>query len=104
MVSDLEVAAEGLRINLKAALEFDNQATAEDTLLALRARENILAACVYRREPLEDQPEVLGPFKVFAKYQHPGVTEPFVPPQEPGETRFADDSLYVVQSFVINED
>jgi hypothetical protein len=88
MITDLEVAAEGLNINLTAALDFGDARAAEDILSALRARPRIIAACVYAGST------------PFAQYQRADVTKPFAPPALPGKTRFADGQLHVFRSFV----
>jgi signal transduction histidine kinase/DNA-binding response OmpR family regulator len=92
MIADLEVAADGLRANLAAALEFDDQPNAEKTMEALSARRNVVYACVYK--PQEERG-----LRPFATYQRSDIKTPFVPPLEPGLTRFAGDYLYVVRPF-----
>ncbi|HSB61984.1 MAG TPA: response regulator, partial [Vicinamibacteria bacterium] len=47
MVSDLAVAAEGLAILVRPALDFGDPRFAEDTLNALRAQPNVVSAAVY---------------------------------------------------------
>ena len=76
MVNDLRVAADGLAINLRPALDFDDTANAEATLSSLSARENVVAARLYQKdgrpladyrraaaapEALPDQPPADGP-------------------------------------------
>ena len=46
---DLSVQAEIIGENSAAALEFDNPQTAQETLASLKARTDIVAACVYRK-------------------------------------------------------
>jgi signal transduction histidine kinase/DNA-binding response OmpR family regulator len=96
MVSDLEVAADGLRINLAAALEFDDQANAEKTLAALTARPHIAAAWVYKPQEGEG-------LKVFAQYQRPDIAEKLEPPAKPGATRFENGHLFVLRPFPLGD-
>ncbi len=50
MAQDLGVAAEGIAINVKPALDFGDAQSAENILASLRARENAMAAVVYDRD------------------------------------------------------
>ena len=50
MVADLAVAVEGLEILVRPALDFDDPRFAEDALGALRARANVVAGAVYRKD------------------------------------------------------
>ncbi|HUJ11454.1 MAG TPA: PAS domain-containing protein [Verrucomicrobiae bacterium] len=47
---DLSVQAEIIGENCAAALEFDNPQTAQETLASLKARTDIVEACVYRKD------------------------------------------------------
>ena len=58
MVNDMAVTADGLAINLTAALDFGDQRSAAEILGALRVRPNLVSAAVFG----EDE-------KVFAQYQ-----------------------------------
>ena len=75
MANDLRVAANGIAINLRPALEFEDAANAEVILSALQARENVMAARLYdaagkpfadyrrsngRAAPLPDMPPPTG--------------------------------------------
>ncbi len=50
VVRDLSVQAKIIGENCAAALEFDNPRTAQETLTSLKARPDIVAACVYRHD------------------------------------------------------
>jgi signal transduction histidine kinase/DNA-binding response OmpR family regulator len=69
MATDLQVAAEGITINVTPALDFADQRLAEDILGALRARANVVSACIFGADG-----------KVFAHYLRPGEPGPFQPP------------------------
>jgi signal transduction histidine kinase/CheY-like chemotaxis protein len=102
MISDLEVAADGLRINLAAALEFTDQENAEKTLAALAARPHVVAAWVYRPEQVEgsDPPRFVP--KLFAKYQRADVSAGLEAPSAPGQTRFEKGQLFVLRAFPVD--
>src|SRR5436190_17395630 len=69
MVSNLATLAEIVGKNCTAALAFNDQTVAEETLNALRAEPHIVAACVYKQNG-----------KSFAKYTRLGSKEAFTPP------------------------
>jgi signal transduction histidine kinase len=84
---DLASMAEIVASNSTAALAFGDQASAEETLAALRARPGIVGACLYDRDGA-----------VFARYARDRDQASFQPPllQEPG-TRFALRHVEVFQ-------
>jgi signal transduction histidine kinase/DNA-binding response OmpR family regulator len=71
MVKDLEIAAKGLGINSKAALEFDDATSAQNILAALQARPNVMAARIFNAEG-----------KTFADY-HRDPSQPVALPDQP---------------------
>jgi hypothetical protein len=62
---DLSALARITAENSTAALSFDDPASAEQTLYALRARRHVAAACVYRENG-----------DLFARYARDGAQEP----------------------------
>ncbi len=68
LVEDVSVLADVIGNNCAAAIDFNDPKTAADTLAALRAKENIISACVYSRDG-----------QVFAVYQRDAGL-PFISP------------------------
>src|SRR5262245_26584637 len=66
MATDLQVAAEGITINVTPALDFADQRMAENVLDALRARPNVVSACIFDADG-----------KVFAHYLQPKQSSAF---------------------------
>jgi signal transduction histidine kinase/DNA-binding response OmpR family regulator len=103
MISDLEVAADGLRINLEAALNFNDKENAENTLKALGARPHVVAAWVYKPADPSEIGEAPGGLKLFAEYERRGLTEKIPAPEKPGDTHFDKNRLFVVRSFTFGD-
>ena len=87
MVSDLETVAQGLDINVNAALDFADLGTTEEILEGLRARRNIVNAVI------ED---VSG--KEFARYSRTAAERSADrPPLKAGESRFMGERLHLLR-------
>jgi len=69
LASDLGTVAEITGSNSTAALTFGDSASAREILSSLRAKSNIVDACIYTREGT-----------VLATYTRPGSKQPFSPP------------------------
>lgn len=94
MVRDLSTLAGIIGSNSTAALAFNDQRSAEETLAALRAEPHIVSACLYARDG-----------RVFARYLRGDVRgEVFAPaPQEDGH-RFGKDDLAVFRRIVLDNE
>jgi signal transduction histidine kinase len=68
-VNSISCYAEMIGDNCRAALAFQDAEDAKETLKSLQAESSIFFACVYTKDD-----------KVLAQYQHPDVTEEFIPP------------------------
>jgi signal transduction histidine kinase len=80
--------AEIIGNNSSGALDFNDSKTAEDMLSALRARPNIVAACIYSRDG-----------SLFAKYLRRDLAKGFsVPKPEADGYRFTNDGLILFHS------
>ena len=84
MKQDLAVAAEGIAIGAPAALEFGDPQGAENTLAALRARQNTMAGVIYDKDG-----------KPFARYVRADVTAFEPPPVGPDGAVFDAERLIV---------
>jgi signal transduction histidine kinase/CheY-like chemotaxis protein len=83
MTSELAALADTLGANSAAALTFNDQASARQTLGALRAEESIVAACLYDKNGAR-----------FAEYRRPGVLADFRFPESHRDAAVFDaDSL-----------
>ncbi len=93
MAVDLGVAAQGVELNILPALDFKDAQFAENVLGSLRARGDVIAACVFDEE---GQP--------FGKYVRDGQ-EGFVPPpaRVGGPAYFEGDRLRVFRDIVNKE-
>jgi len=69
MIRDLEVIAEIIGANSRAALVFNDQQSAEETLAALSAEAHVMAAILYTKDR-----------KLFAKHLRPDLVGHFTPP------------------------
>jgi signal transduction histidine kinase len=93
MQRDLLVLTDIIGRNTAAALLFDDQESAMETLAALRAEQRIVAGAVYDRSGAQ-----------FAAYVRQGEREG-PPPTMPGEADgFRDGSLYVTRSIRMGEE
>ncbi|MFQ5864232.1 MAG: response regulator [bacterium] len=83
MTRNLNILAEVIGMNSTAALLFDNEIDAKETLDALRAEKNITSACIYSKSR-----------KVFAKYFRDAAYENFLPPEPQQDSyQFKDGHL-----------
>ena len=89
MAQDLGVAAEGIAINVKPALDFGDAQSAANILDSLRARENAMAAVVYD-----------GQGQALASYVRQDVKDFKPPAVEPDGARFAEDRLVIFRTIV----
>jgi signal transduction histidine kinase/ActR/RegA family two-component response regulator/HAMP domain-containing protein len=92
MVRDTTVLAEVLGKNSRAALAFQDEVAATDTLSALKSDSHVVAACLYTRDGSR-----------FADYMRPGALDPF--PAHPGAdgSRFIEDHLIVFRPIFQND-
>ena len=90
MARDLMTMAEVIGFNSTAALIFDNERDAAETLSALKAEQHIVAGAIYRANN-----------RVFARYHRD--SQEFSPP-EPEEDRhyFGDDYLHLFRPVVLD--
>lgn len=91
IVRDTTVLAEVLGKNSRAALAFQDETAANDTLRALQSDPHVAAACLYSRNGQR-----------FAEYIRDGVIKPF--PTGPGEdgSRFIEGHLVVFRPIIQN--
>ena len=88
-VNELSMQAQIVGENCGAALEFDTPHNANETLASLKARADIVAAYVYRKNG-----------SVFAVYQaKPGVLSPY-PPSELGGEHFENGQLRLYRPII----
>ncbi|MBI5468975.1 MAG: response regulator [Deltaproteobacteria bacterium] len=92
MVEDTSTLAEVIGINSTAALSFNDQKAAEETLSALRAEPHVTAAYIYGRDG-----------KVFAGYPDKGFPSPFDMPSRDGH-RFLKDRMELFKPIVLDDD
>jgi len=86
MTLNLTTLAEIIGNNSTAALDFNDEKAAEETLAALRAEPNIVAACLYTKNG-----------EVFARYSRDGSGTFQPPPMEAPGHEFKDDHLLLFQ-------
>jgi signal transduction histidine kinase/DNA-binding response OmpR family regulator len=87
MTSELAALADTLGANSAAALAFSDRKSAEQTLLALDAEENIVGACLYDKNG-----------ELFAAYRRAGIGAEFrFPPPQNDAAVFGPDSLALFQ-------
>ena len=90
MTEDLEIQAEIIATNSTAALTFGDGKAIEEMLAALKAKQNIVAACVYNKN---GQP--------FARYLRKGSTDLSAPMPPPGNSsEFRANDLIVFHRIV----
>jgi signal transduction histidine kinase/CheY-like chemotaxis protein len=89
MKQDLGVAAEGIAINVKPALDFGDAQGAQNTLDAMRARQNIMAAMIYDADG-----------KPFAGYVRGDVSAFEWPKVRPDAVLLEDDRLMLFRRIV----
>src|SRR5207248_1846947 len=70
MVHHLETLADIIGNNSTAALDFNDEKSAQETLAALKAERNIVAACIYTKDG-----------RVFARYVRENSRSASVPPR-----------------------
>ncbi len=91
-VHDLMTVADMIGSNSTAALAFGDADSAREILGALRAKEHIVAACVYTRDG-----------RVFASYARGNPATPVAPPRVEGEgSRFGSNQLVVFRGIALN--
>src|SRR6266849_2996371 len=91
-VEDLTALADIIGSNSTAALAFSDADSAREILGALRAKQHIVAACVYGRDG-----------RVFASYARGNPATPFAPPPVEGEgSRFGSNQLVVFRGIVLD--
>ncbi len=94
MARQLAVLAEIIGANSTAALSFNDPASAQETLAALAADENIVSAALYTKDG-----------RIFAKYLRSDVTGEFSTPEpEKDGHRFEDGHLVLFQPIVLQGD
>src|SRR5260221_10947454 len=93
MTRNLSTLAEIIGNNSTAALDFNEEKAAAETLAALRAEPNIVAACIYAKNG-----------KVFARYSRAGKKE-FLPPKMRFDGHeFKDDQLLLFKPVTFKGD
>src|SRR5713101_5829740 len=91
-VEDLTALADIIGSNSTAALAFGDADSAREILGALRAKQHIVAACVYGRDG-----------RVFACYARGNPATPVAPPPVEGEgSRFGSNQLVVFRGIVLD--
>src|SRR5713101_3178118 len=91
-VEDLTAVADIIGSHSTAALAFGDADSAREILGALRAKEHIVAACVYTRDG-----------RVFASYARGNPATPLAPPPVEGEgSRFGSNQLVVFRGIVLD--
>lgn len=94
MARQLAVLAEIIGANSTAALSFNDPASAQETLAALAADENIVSTALYTKDG-----------RIFAKYLRSDVTGEFSTPEpEKDGHRFEDGHLVLFQPIVLQGD
>ena len=88
---DLSVLAEVMAQNTRAAVAFDDQSKAEDTLMALKSEPSVVAACIYDDTGVQ-----------FATYRDPAKSIEL--PSHPGKDgiKFETTGLMVFHPIVLN--
>ncbi|MFQ5708971.1 MAG: PAS domain S-box protein [bacterium] len=91
MARDLNILAKVIGTNCTAALTFDSEFDARETLSALRAEGHITAACIYT-----------GDGRVFAKYHRGDLAADFIPPKpQPNSFQFSSSHLTLFQEILL---
>jgi PAS domain S-box-containing protein len=88
---DLSALARIVADNSTASLAFDDPDTAAETLAALRARPNLVTACIYRSDGT-----------MLAKYARPNAPSACPPAGEREELRFGAQDLTVSRAIVLS--
>ncbi|HEU5124664.1 MAG TPA: CHASE sensor domain-containing protein [Verrucomicrobiae bacterium] len=91
MKRDTVVLADVLAKNVRAALTFEDENAAHETLLALQSEPNVSGACLY---DIDGNP--------FAEYSRSGETIQFPEKPEPDNTRFRDGHLRIFRPVNLN--
>jgi two-component system cell cycle sensor histidine kinase/response regulator CckA len=78
------ILADAVGNNCAAAIDFNDPKTAEETLAALHADDNIVSACVYSHDG-----------QVFAVYHRDGASSFVPPPVQPAGQEFTRDELHL---------
>jgi PAS domain S-box-containing protein len=91
MQRDLTALASIVGDNSTAALAFDDPRVAAETLAALRARQHMVAACIYG-----------GDGRAFARYTRPGTVPACPPPAAREQIQFTSKGLTASHPIVLN--
>ena len=93
-VSELTVLADTLGANTAASLAFNDPKTARQMLHALRAEQNVVAACLYDEHG-----------QIFADYRRTSLPQDFaMPPWRPDGINFNADSITIVRSVFLADE
>jgi signal transduction histidine kinase len=91
MVKDLETLAQIIASNTTASISFDDEKAAEETLATLRARNTIVAACVYGTDG-----------RIFARYYRSGGPRvPFPERPEADGSHFDKGEVVLTQAILL---
>jgi signal transduction histidine kinase len=94
MVRELSTLAEIIGANSTAALAFDDQRSAEETLAALSAKQRIVGAYIYTKDGA-----------AFARYHRAGLQGDFVPPEPRGDSyRFEGEHLALFRRITLDDE
>ena len=91
--NDLDALAQIIADNSTAALTFESPQDAQETLASLRARPNLVQACIYTND-----------FTVFARYARPGGPSECPQPPQADLERFTEDGLLMFRSILLNNE
>jgi len=89
---DLSTFARIIAANVTAALAFDDQQAASETLSALREKTHIVVACLYRADGT-----------ILTAYQRSGEQRPCPPPDARDEVQSSRDSITISRPVVLRE-
>ena len=92
LTTNLSTLADVVGDNSTAALSFQVRQDAEDILSSLDREPQIIAACLYLRDPLTDT------YSDFAKYRRPGFSAAIPAVPEPDGYRFGRSSVHVFRT------
>jgi methyl-accepting chemotaxis protein len=92
MARDMSVLADLIGRNSTAAMQFDDEITAERTLMALSAEPHVMSACLYK-----------GGTNRFASYRRSDVNEEFPARAGAGGHRFTPDDFRLFHLVYLNE-
>ena len=90
---DLDALARIVADNTAASLTFETPQDAQETLASLRARPNLVQACIYTEDS-----------RLFARYVRPGGPAQCPQTVEPDSDRFTEDGLLLFRSILLNNE